>query len=175
MSLTSPAGPNLSAEGTFRQPSSVSGDEKSSVERMRRLLRAGERTGPFQPAWGILRSLELVEAKKRQQERDRMSESHTIPPVALPRVGVTGGGGGDALGAAAAAVTEKPKKSKKKRPAEDEGVGEKKASKKKKVEEVGVGEKKKKEKVGEKKVGETDKPKKKKEPKKKDEDAGVAA
>lgn len=123
MSLTSPAGANLSADGTFRHPSHMEGDEASSVERMRKLLRAGERSSAFQPNWSILRLKERLESAARLTERER-------PPDMVP-IGMGGANGGGEV--------EKPKKSKKKRPAEDEVGDKEKKSKKQKVEDGGGG------------------------------------
>ena len=145
MTLTSPAAPNLSADGTFRHPSHMEGDEPSSIERMRKLLRAGERSSTFQPNWSILRLKERLEdAARRERERDREKTptgGHVNPMVSNGLVEV---GEGER-------EVEKPKKSKKKRPVpEDEGEKDKeKKIKKKKVEE-GNGQQIKKNKEGDK-------------------------
>ena len=131
MTLTSPAAPNLSADGTFRHPSQLEGDEPSSIERMRKLLRAGERSGAFQPNWSILRLKErLGDTARRDKERDRERTPPNGQVDSMVSNGAGGVGGGER-------EVEKPKKSKKKRPVpEDEGEREKeKKTKKKKVEE----------------------------------------
>ncbi|ORX35571.1 Spt20 family-domain-containing protein [Kockovaella imperatae] len=124
MSLTMPAGPNLAADGTYRDPTlSASGDDKSEVERMRKLLRAGERTGPFQPNWNILRVKETLENQERQKvQAQQVAPQHPQTAPTAPAVMAAGGSG-----------EEKPKKPKKKRPDELVAPDDKKPSKKKKV------------------------------------------
>lgn len=123
LALTAPAAPNLSADGTHRNPQSISTtDEKSEVERMRKLLRAGlteKPPGGFQPTWSVLRMKEIVEQKKLDQAT-ALAEGQAATSTA----------------AAADAEPETKPKKKKKRPAEEEPKEEtttKKVVKKKKV------------------------------------------
>ena len=85
MTLTNPAGPNLTADGTYRDPTlSTSGDDKSEVERMRKLLRAGERTGPFQPNWNILRVKERIANQERQKAAQAVEMRAPDPAAGAP-------------------------------------------------------------------------------------------
>lgn len=73
LALTSPAHPNLSADGALRQPMAMESDAQSSLEKMRKLIAAGSRAGagaaPFQPDWLVLRAKEQYEAVRLHRER----------------------------------------------------------------------------------------------------------
>lgn len=116
IALTTPAAPNVSAQGTYRNPTSMGmGDEKSESEIIRKMLHAGERTGTFQPTWSVLRAKEHLENQRIQAaqaenqaqagQQNSAGNGQVPPPQAAP---VAAAGGGD-----------KPKKTKKKRVAED--------------------------------------------------------
>ncbi|ORY26357.1 Spt20 family-domain-containing protein [Naematelia encephala] len=121
VTLTTPAPPNLAADGSFRHPTASTTDERSDAERMRKLLAIGpQRSGTFQPNWSILRLQERIANHHRMKERAQLAPGG---PQAQPD--------GTANGAATGGEGEK-KKSKKKRPAPDD-TDEKKTGKKKKT------------------------------------------
>ncbi|RSH89076.1 Transcription factor spt20 [Saitozyma podzolica] len=132
LGLTSPATPNLSADGSFRSASSLTDEPTSSSERMRKLLRAGERSAPFQPNWSILRHKERMESLQRQREREAAARA-AMPPQEQLAVGqpVNGATAGPANGAPGEGSGEKKKKKKRPAPAQ-EGAEAPKESKKKK-------------------------------------------
>ncbi|WVQ77845.1 hypothetical protein IAR50_007542 [Cryptococcus sp. DSM 104548] len=134
LSLTSPAHPNLSSEGSMRQPLSMEGDQASSMDRMRKLVLAGSKLGsgaaPFQPDWLVLRSREQYEAVRLARERGYVPPGGSQGPGSIgPRSSV-----GPGMGVGGDGKDEGGKKKGKKRPGEeDEGdVVKPKAKKKKK-------------------------------------------
>ncbi|WWD16956.1 hypothetical protein CI109_101388 [Kwoniella shandongensis] len=128
LSLTSPASSNLSASGSIRSPSSLlESDSKSSLDKMRKLLRAGERPssstgsggdsasgggggggvgGPFQPNWTVLRAKEQWEMIKAQREREAREIRPPLGPDGQPLPGNgTGPEGENGTGATTTATT----------------------------------------------------------------------
>lgn len=145
LNLTSPATPNLAADGSFRNPSSLKDAPASTSERMRRLLLASERasaaTGtPFQPTWSVLRSKELVEqnhARQRERENAARQNMASAPELgvwnSVPGQGGAGAGEGSGSGGANGRPgQEAPKKKKKKRSAAEDAEAAKEEPKKKK-------------------------------------------
>ncbi|WWC94397.1 hypothetical protein V866_001239 [Kwoniella sp. B9012] len=157
LALTSPANPNLSSDGTVRSSSSSSGDgtgndSKSTLDKMRKLLRAGinDRSTssggtPFQANWVVLRAKEQFERLKMQREIEAR-EAASRPPQGMgngndPNGMLQNGGEGMGIGVEGMGngeTTGEKKKVKKKRPPpqaeeqEDEGIKEVKKPKKKK-------------------------------------------
>lgn len=124
LALTSPAHPNLSADGALRQPMAMESDAQSSLEKMRKLIAAGSRAGagaaPFQLDWLVLRAKEQYEAVRLHRERGGFLPQGSQGPAPST-------GGDDAP--KPPAVDDKKKKGKKRPNVEEE---EKPKSKKKK-------------------------------------------
>ncbi|TYJ52107.1 hypothetical protein B9479_007287 [Cryptococcus floricola] len=99
LSITSPAHPNLSSEGSLRQPLSAESDQASSLDRMRKLVLAGSSQGsgaaPFQPDWLVLRSREQFEAMKMARDRGFAPPGSQGPGSIGPRSSVGPGMGLD--------------------------------------------------------------------------------
>lgn len=72
MSITAPAGPTLSADGTYR-PAVPETDTSNETERMRKLFFAGgkdrDRATPFQPSWAIMALKERLAEAARNDKR----------------------------------------------------------------------------------------------------------
>lgn len=140
--LTTPAQPNVSATGTYRNPTSgtlLSSDHSSESETIRKMMHAGERTSgsTFQPRWNVLRAKEEYEKKRAAGEALQAAQAQAAVLHAQNQAavgmrhdliqqnggqmqgqggGVVGGAGG-AGGAGAGGGENKPKKPKKKRAA----------------------------------------------------------
>ncbi|WVN87691.1 uncharacterized protein L203_102879 [Cryptococcus depauperatus CBS 7841] len=149
LTLTTPAQPNLSAEGALRRPQQLESELTSSVEKFRKLILAGSRSGagaaPFQPDWLVLRAKEQYESLLKRKERVGMLSQGAQGPdgerpgtsqgdIDKKRKGKKRPGEED--------TDEKPKSKKKKKHANGEGEGgdDKRKSTSKKF----IGEKKKK-------------------------------
>ncbi|KAK1923941.1 Spt20 family-domain-containing protein [Papiliotrema laurentii] len=141
ITLTTPAHPNVSSSGSYRNPQGNLGvDDKSESEVLRKMMHAGERSstgmGNFQPKWSILRVKEIMEERARagaeaaqqgpqnpqQQQGQGQGQPGQPGPPGGPGQGQGPGqpgppGQGQGGGASTNAGETKPKKSKKKRPA----------------------------------------------------------
>ncbi|WVQ79639.1 hypothetical protein IAT38_001739 [Cryptococcus sp. DSM 104549] len=132
INLTTPAHPNLTADGTLRVPSAPdTSDAQSSLDRMRKLILAGSPAGmggvPAQPSFNVLRAMEAWQLKERNRQRGVVEGVEGIGPGA----GGSSAGGAGGPGGGPGEQGEK-KKSKKKRPAGEDGEEEKPKPKKKK-------------------------------------------
>ncbi|WVW84337.1 hypothetical protein I302_106371 [Kwoniella bestiolae CBS 10118] len=158
LALTSPANPNLSSDGSPRPSSALNDgsttDSKSTLDKMRKLLRAGinDRSASsssgavnqFQPNWTVLRAKEQYERLKMQREIEaREAASRASAGMGMggdPNTTMMGGGGeGDEAANGEGGGTGEKKKVKKKRAApapveeEEEQKEVKKPKKKKKL------------------------------------------